>query len=234
MSITPWVWPELRDLFETDDGSLPEIRVDYSNSAATVDGYAELRAWATRVGTDSPQFWPRTRDAACAVDSAPNAAALVVSGEVDAFHIVLGGLQVGGITILDLGVFVFPSRLALDARVLAARRVTSRFSFTSSLVWLGLGERTACAGGHGEVEVASTSDLRMTAMFELHRGSNTDSRAVQSPRSSRERDVEARRRANSSMRIESRSRYFAKHGIAGVGIAMTRRVSKIDACVEPT
>ena len=33
MSATSWLWDELHDLFDVDDGSLPEIRVDYTDSA---------------------------------------------------------------------------------------------------------------------------------------------------------------------------------------------------------
>ena len=51
------------------------------------------------------------------MDPVSNAAALVVSGEAEAFHLVLGGLQSQAVTIPDLGVFVFPDQLALDYRV---------------------------------------------------------------------------------------------------------------------
>lgn len=34
------LWDELRDLFETDDGSLPEIRVTYREGTVIAAGYA--------------------------------------------------------------------------------------------------------------------------------------------------------------------------------------------------
>jgi hypothetical protein len=46
-----------------------------------------------------------------------NAAALVASGEAEAFHVVFGGLHFRDTTIPDLGVFVFPDQLALDYRM---------------------------------------------------------------------------------------------------------------------
>ena len=46
-----------------------------------------------------------------------NAAALVVSGEAEAFHVVFGGIQAGGVTIPDLGVFVVRGLLELDFRM---------------------------------------------------------------------------------------------------------------------
>lgn len=115
--MTPWLWNELRDLFDTDDGSLPEVRVDYRDSSATVSGYALLRTRAARVVSEYPHFWSKTHDANRPLDSVSNAAALVVSGEAEAFHVVLGGIQTRSVTIPDLGVFVFPDQLTLDYRM---------------------------------------------------------------------------------------------------------------------
>src|SRR5262245_26156890 len=111
MNATPWLWGELHDLFDTDDGSLPEIRVDYSAPNATVAGYALLRERAAQIVTENPHFWSKTRDAECPLDSVSNAAALVVSGEAEAFHVVFGGIESRGMNIPDLGVFVFPGQL---------------------------------------------------------------------------------------------------------------------------
>lgn len=115
--MTLWLWNELRDLFDTDDGSLPEIRVDYRDAGATVSGYALLRGRAARVVSDNAHFWSKTHDAERPLDSVANAAALVASGEAEAFHVVLGGIQSGRVAIPNLGVFVFPDQLALDYRM---------------------------------------------------------------------------------------------------------------------
>ncbi|MFK8185859.1 MAG: hypothetical protein AB8B99_20980 [Phormidesmis sp.] len=117
MNLTPWLWNELRDLFDTDDGSLPEIRIDYRDSAAAVSGYALLRGRAARIVSEKPYFWSKTYDAERPLDSVYNAAALVVSGEAEAFHVVFGGIQSSSVTIPDLGIFVFPDQLALDYRM---------------------------------------------------------------------------------------------------------------------
>ena len=49
-----WLWIQLHDLFDTDDGSLPEVRVNYAEEKTTVAGYKLLReravqthAWTT-------------------------------------------------------------------------------------------------------------------------------------------------------------------------------------------
>ena len=117
MKLTSWLWSELCDLFDTDDGSLPEVRVDYMDSAATVSGYALLRGRAARVVSENACFWSKTHSADRPLDSVSNAAVLVVSGEAEAFHVVLGGIQSRGVTIPDLGVFVFPDQLAFDYRM---------------------------------------------------------------------------------------------------------------------
>jgi len=117
MKLTPWLWSELRDLFDTDDGSLPEVRVDYVDSAATVAGYALLRGRATRVVSENAYLWSKVHSAERPLDSVPNAAALVVSGEAEAFHVVFGGIRSRNVVIPDLGVFVCPDQLALDYRM---------------------------------------------------------------------------------------------------------------------
>jgi hypothetical protein len=117
MKMTTRLWAELHDLFDTDDGSLPEVRVAYSDPKATIAGYNLLRKRASRIVTDNPSFWSKTEKEERPVDSVSNAAVLVVSGEAEAFHLVLGGIQLGGGAIPDIGVFVFPDQLCLDYRM---------------------------------------------------------------------------------------------------------------------
>lgn len=116
MSEPQRAWAELHDLFETDDGSLPEIRVDFAAPDALVAGYAVLRARAARIVSEAPTFWSIEAEER-ALDSVPNAAELVVSGDAEPFHVVLGGLDVGGVELPDLGVFVTPDQIALDYRM---------------------------------------------------------------------------------------------------------------------
>lgn len=117
MKSESWLWSELHFFFDTDDGSLPEIRINYNDTKATVAGYVLLRERAAQNVTVSPYFWSKIDNAEHLVDSVPNAAALVVAGEADPFHVVFGGIQSGGTTIPDIGVFVFPNQIALDYRM---------------------------------------------------------------------------------------------------------------------
>ena len=116
-SVKPRLWDEVHDLFDTDDGSLPEIRVDYTNARAMVRGYAFLRARASRIVPENAAFWSKTHAEERPIDSVSSAAGLVASGKADAFHVLLAGIQVNGVAIPDLGVFVFPDQLALDYRM---------------------------------------------------------------------------------------------------------------------
>ena len=139
MSATPWLWNEIHDFFDTDDGSLPEICVDYADKQAAALGYAHLRKLAVTIWPESPCFCAIPGDEERPLDSVPNLAALVVSGQAHAFHVVFSGIQLRGVTIPDIGVFVFPKQLALDYRMGAAwgaAEVEALFALLSQLIVL--------------------------------------------------------------------------------------------------
>ena len=92
MSATPWLWNEIHDFFDTDDGSLPEIRVDYVDKQVIASGYALLRSLAVTTSPESPCFWSIPGAAERLLDSVPNPVALVVSGEAEPFHVVFSDL----------------------------------------------------------------------------------------------------------------------------------------------
>jgi hypothetical protein len=109
------VWKKLRFLFDTDDGSLPEVRVTELSSgglAAVVD-FIRSRA---AVNADTP-FWHRALDREERLDAYSNAATLVAQGQADPFHFLASRLSFHGVVLPDLGVFVFPDEVALDYRM---------------------------------------------------------------------------------------------------------------------
>ena len=116
MSDVDELYRQIGFLFDSDDGSLPEVRL----TGLTVDQmplvYARLRAIASRIN-DGAYFWDRRGDREASVDSVPNAAALVVSGDAEAFHLVLQDPRVGAVALPPLGVFVSPEEIALDYRM---------------------------------------------------------------------------------------------------------------------
>ena len=112
-----WLWNEVHELFDTDDGSLPEILVKYRRAEATAEGYGLLRSEAAPGSTEDATFWSTVENDDRPVDSVQNAASLVLSSESEAFHVVLAGIRSGDTVIPALGVFVFPDELALDYRM---------------------------------------------------------------------------------------------------------------------
>jgi hypothetical protein len=136
MNATSWLWNEIHDFFDTDDGSLPEIRVDYSDTQATASGFALLRKLAATISPESPCFCSVPGDEERPLDSVPNAAALVVSGQAHPFHVVFDGIQLRGATIPTIGVFVFPDQLALDYRMGAAWRAAEAEALFALLLQL--------------------------------------------------------------------------------------------------
>lgn len=72
----------------------------------------------------------------------PNPAALVLSGGAHRFHVVWVGIASSGVTLPDLGVFVFPDRLVLDYRMgpsWGPGEVAAFFRLLTELAGLGTG-----------------------------------------------------------------------------------------------
>ena len=103
-------------LFDTDDGSLPEIRLTGLDIEQTPSVYTRLRALASRIN-ERAYFWDRRTVREMPLDSVPNAAALVVAGDAEAFHFVLQDPRVGTVPLPPLGVFVSPTEISLDYRM---------------------------------------------------------------------------------------------------------------------
>jgi hypothetical protein len=110
------LWNNLHDMFDTDDGSLPDIEVRNLSGQGVKDIWAYLTESAACLN-DGAYFWHIAKDQSVFVDAVPNAAGLVVSGEAQPFHAVVRGISLDGVVIPDLGVFVFPDVISLDYRM---------------------------------------------------------------------------------------------------------------------
>ncbi len=110
------LWTEVSECFDTDDGSLPGIEVSKLSPAGVSAIYAMLRR-RSRLCGDAPEFWSRTKEASVQVDSVPDAAGLVATGESEAFHHCVEGLVAGGVELPVLGIFVWPDIVELDYRM---------------------------------------------------------------------------------------------------------------------
>ena len=107
------LWAELHALFDTDDGSLPEILI----TKLSKDGVSAIFAYLQRNYhqiANSASFWSIEDQQEKLVASVPNAATLVVQGRAEPFHFICQGLAYDGQAIPDLGVFVFANQINLD------------------------------------------------------------------------------------------------------------------------
>lgn len=110
------LWNQLHDLFDTDDGSLPDIELNNLTAEEIENIYAYLRL-NSKIVSCGAYFWSITTQEEVPVDSVENAASLVVRGEAEGFHILVGGLTFGETVIPDLGIFVFKDSISLDYRM---------------------------------------------------------------------------------------------------------------------
>ena len=78
------LWSKLHDLFDTDDGSLPDIYILNLSEQGVKDIWAYLRQSAAGYAGDA-FFWHTARQEEVPIDDVPNAAELVISGEAKVF-----------------------------------------------------------------------------------------------------------------------------------------------------
>jgi hypothetical protein len=79
------LWNDLHDLFDTDDGSLPEIWITNLSADGISTIYDMIRTVAKTL-PGQPTFWDKRRDQASLLASVPNAARLVAENLAEPFH----------------------------------------------------------------------------------------------------------------------------------------------------
>jgi hypothetical protein len=110
------LWKELHDLFDTDDGSLPEIQIQNLSSDEVITIFDYLKNACHHLSNNA-RFWSVEDQESKPINFVPNAAALVTQGRAEPFHVLCHGLSYGGEVIPDLGVFVFDDQISLDYRM---------------------------------------------------------------------------------------------------------------------
>jgi hypothetical protein len=110
------LWDRVSDCFDTDDGSLPGIEVSNLSQSEVAAIFAMLRS-RSHIDSDVPNFWSIIEAVSKPVDSVPNAAALVASGQAEAFHMIVGGIVANGVPLPPIGIFVWPDTIELDYRM---------------------------------------------------------------------------------------------------------------------
>ena len=110
------LWKELHYLFDTDDGSLPEIWIVNLSKEGVVAIFSYLQN-ACRAIANGAVFWSLEDQQEKPINSVPNAADLVVQGRAEPFHLLCQGLTYDGVVLPDIGAFVFGNQIALDYRM---------------------------------------------------------------------------------------------------------------------
>ncbi|MFC7516354.1 hypothetical protein ACFQUU_15170 [Herbaspirillum sp. GCM10030257] len=130
----------LQQYFEVDDGSLPEIVVDFHSPNQVRDAFAFLfRLGGKDITAGGAALWNREEEKETEFRT-PDDFELVFSGAADPFHLVLRGLESDGVILPDLGVFVDPHSMVLDYRMGAEwgdSKVASFIAMLRELVRLG-------------------------------------------------------------------------------------------------
>jgi hypothetical protein len=108
---------ELSEYFVTDDGSLPEVQVAFSDPALVPLTFKHLYDRGARnVTINGGYLWIKASDSEKPFSGYEDAL-LVASGEAEPFHVVLGGIIGSDSPVPDLGVFVFTESLDFDYRM---------------------------------------------------------------------------------------------------------------------
>ena len=108
---------ELMCYFADDDGTLPEIELHFARPEDTTQAFALLFEFGAKDATaDGARVWQKHAEVVRAF-AGPNDANLVVSGEIDPFHLVLAGIRMKEAVLPELGVFVSLDSLTLDYRM---------------------------------------------------------------------------------------------------------------------
>ncbi|HEU4387011.1 MAG TPA: hypothetical protein VFV34_04395 [Blastocatellia bacterium] len=110
------LWKEVHHLFDTDDGSLPEIWIVNLSKQGVVAIFSCLQN-ACRAIANGTVFWSLEDQQERPIKSVPNAADLVVQGRAEPLHFLCQGLTYEGVVLPDIGVFVFGDQIALDYRM---------------------------------------------------------------------------------------------------------------------
>lgn len=110
---------ELRTLFATEDGLVPDINFNFSGARVVAIAYGHMQRHATALDTADACYWSKERETSCPIEFGDNPAEFLIRGDCGAFRVVFTGLRSSsGSSIPDLGVFVLDSdHLSLDYRV---------------------------------------------------------------------------------------------------------------------
>lgn len=109
------LYAAIHDLFDYDDGSLPEVQIDgitADEAQAMLDALLPL---GDPLRPDQT-VWDHERDKEPPISDYPDAGRLAAEGRLSSLHFVLTGLQWRETGLPDLGVGIWPGTFAIDYR----------------------------------------------------------------------------------------------------------------------
>jgi len=108
-------WQDLKTYFERDDGFLPEISVCGYKPQEIVSVFNHLVSLSSPSSLES-ELWHIPTESDVKINQFPCAAEVMLKGEAESFHMLLKELKFEGVTLPDLGAFIFKDEITLDYR----------------------------------------------------------------------------------------------------------------------
>jgi len=108
-----WLWNDIHDMFDEDDGSFPEICICGLTAAEVIAGYRLIREKA-RFMVGGPRFFNLESGQEMEIDAVECAATLVCRQKANPFHFMVRDIAFGSGKINEIGVFILDNAIAID------------------------------------------------------------------------------------------------------------------------
>lgn len=108
------IWNQLHDLFDTDDGSLPDIFIESLTGKQVIEVYRRTMIPAKLYG--DPKAWNKETQEEIPLHSLDNPAEAVVNGKIESFRHVLEDLKINNVLLPELTVCVDAASVSFDYR----------------------------------------------------------------------------------------------------------------------
>jgi len=107
-----WLWNEIHDMFDEDDGEFPEICICNLLPQEVANGYSLIRQAGCAAG--GPRFYNIEASQEMGLDEVENAADLVSRRKAQPFHFMVRNLRYADGCLSEIGVFILDNAIALD------------------------------------------------------------------------------------------------------------------------
>ena len=112
------LWEKIHTLFDTDDGSLPEVEIKFNTSDAVPKAYDTIRNHSTSFSSKNNYYWSTQKNKEILINFPDNPAEKVTEYIAEPFHVCFTNIKShSGNQVPDLGVFVFQDSLSIDYKM---------------------------------------------------------------------------------------------------------------------